>query len=275
MGDVIDHNQRKILKLEKDLSLVEFYIYSPSPNDFALINRDKFYPIVVKEIEEYFLKNGIDARWLGPVDGGGGGFETLLEIIKKIWENKDIIEFLLSLIGFFKNRVIGFASKKVSDNKISLDIGLSVSSDENIDGIPDEISNSFLTLKLKNLLLISNDLAEFISAKHGFLSINTNFEATVRSQDFIISFSLIKEQMKDINVARYLKIIENAKIRFGKVIRYSVTNLWLIKREEGEISFTGRSSSSHKFKNYYFIFSSRLLKDLIRDTKDSIFSQTS
>ncbi|MBP9819116.1 hypothetical protein KBC79_00035 [Candidatus Woesebacteria bacterium] len=273
MGGVIDESQNNYYNFDKELSKVEFYIHAPRPNDFSLINRDKFYPLVVKEIEKYFTNNGVNAKWIGPVDGGGGGMESLIEIIKNVWENKDIFEFIIAFFGFFKNQLINIATKSVNHNKITLDIGLSIHCDSNSGNVSKADLDFLLREKMKNLLLISNDLADFISSKHGFMSINTNFEATIRAQNFMISFSLNSDQRKVINIARYLNIIDNSRIRVRKIIRYTVTKLLLIKREEGEIDFSGRSSISHGYKNFYFIFSSRLLKEFIKDTKDSIFSQ--
>lgn len=254
-------SSKQFYKASGDLDEVKYYIHFQDKANWALFDLSKLNEILNKEISQYFKRNCVKYSLVEVSWGGGGGVETLLEILKIFWKNKDIIMLAVSLIGVLKSAFLKILSTNTDNSKPAMDIHCWIETDSDINKIDKKELQYLLSNRLATLLLITNDISKLLQKKHRYLNCGFSIEAKLNSIDFAVSFVMPHRFRNKINVSRLLRIIKALKVRPSRFIDFTFTKWLAILRSDSKISRSSGSFKREVLNNYYLFFSSEVLSD--------------
>src|SRR3989344_3288214 len=149
-GTKADFIKNKLInKLSEDLDLVKFHI--DFSGNMTLIQVDPIYDSISKTIQNYLKKTGVKYLEVG-VGGGGGGLETLKEIVEGFLANRDILVSASSLIYFIKNLYTSHLNLNLANSKPNVNLNFIIDSDLDTKILRNKELEEMVSNRLKNLL---------------------------------------------------------------------------------------------------------------------------
>lgn len=248
-------------KLSKELDIVSFYVYFPNKGNLLLFDLDKLYKKLTKTISKKLQDYGLQSKEI-QVEGGGGGFETILEIIKSFWENKDILAFLTSIVKLIKSVHSLWLRKSIDNLKPYIDIHFFIEADCKVDKITSSELNYIVSRRLANLLVVSGSVLDNLQANFGGFCFTISVEAKVNSKHFSASFAIPSNRTGS-KINRLLQVISNLKIRECLQSAYKIIYLNVVCRSDTKLIKTKNSIDVKNTKTNYLIISSNLLSDYV------------
>lgn len=259
--NVIDDQSLLILKAQKELDLVSFYV-DPITGNMALFNRDRVYESLCKDVQKYFKDCSIRCVNLGPVEKGGGGFQSMGEIFALLVTLKGFIEFTHSIINWIRVQFVKHVEGSNDSFFPRVGIGLSIRTNAKISQLSQDNLNYIFLPKLANLLSVGAALCQYLREKYGYLYCDLSLSGTIHDLKYSVQIDLPDKHQGKSTIVRMMKMIVNLRLRKNQNSDYSMTNLFAIKRVDSRLELIDHASArGPQFKNYYLLFSSKLLKD--------------
>lgn len=248
-------------KLNKELDTISFYVYFPNKGNLLLFDLDKLYKKLTKTISKRLQDYGLFSKEI-QVEGGGGGFETILEILKSFWENKDILTFIMSIGNFIKNVHSLWVRRNIDNLKPYIDIHFFIEADCEVNKIKPSELNYIISRRLANLLVVSSGVLDNLQASFGGFCFTVSVEAKVNSKHFSAFFALPSNRTS-YKINRLLQVISNLRIRECLHSVYKTIYLNVICRSDTKLIRTKNSIDAKNTKINYLIISSNLLSDYL------------
>lgn len=256
-GPEVFETNKQYQSLSDELKHVTYYLAPSMIGNSALIDVNSILVSIRHDIDQYFKENGINHTDLGEVGGmgGGGGF---LELLKELWEKKDLIALAITSIKFAsilaKNEYRKRLENKTKPLYFRLNLNLSISSDYSTEKIGNDYLEDYLIKVLSNLLLVSYALHKQIIEKRSFLKLDIDLNASIKSKTFNFALYLPSEEAEKQKKSKMLSILKTVTIKNDLSKSFRIIWKIIIKR-------TDLKEGENKGKNYYFLTPSKLIKD--------------
>ncbi len=246
------NKSQQFYKTCDELDNVKYFVHFPNNNNLEIFNTAKLHDALTKQVDLRLDAYSIRHTKLDVSGGGGGGFETFLEILKALWDNKQILVFVVS-IGTFIHRILNSYINNINlPLKPRVLLAFVIESQSNISKIDKKTLHYLISNRISNLLNVANSISESLSEDLKAIRFDISVEAQIKYINYSVMFSLNSEQNSIFNRSRYLRIIKNIKIRSNHFCNYSVTKWLAIRRSDGkrfttDCSSVGRAYASNKF----------------------------
>ena len=251
----------QIQKAWNELDNVSYYFLTSEKSNFELFDLNTLFPNLIKTIESYFDKSGIKYSYLGPIDRGGGGGFSIIELLKLLWQNKDIFSFFHSLIFFFKSFYTSYVNNQVKNVKPRIDLYLLIETNAELVKVPNNYINYMFSTKTINLTQISNSLANHITSEYNFILCDIFIESRINTKNYSANFFFSNENRNESKLNRFLLIIKNIKIRNFLYSSYKFSHLGLIKRSDS--FWNSKLREFGKSTHYYLLVSTNIISDFL------------
>lgn len=248
--------EHQLTVLSDELDKVSFMFDFISRGNISLLDSTKLHDQFEKEIAELLLRNGVKSCTFCLADGGGGGLGTLWEIIKVLWENKDIIMFASSLFYFVKGIFIQYERNSVKNLYPIVVVVFKITSESELENLPKDEISSIVSKKLANLLVVANGVLEEMKGRYKPFKFDIFVEVRINSMGFYSSYSARHEQRLIIE-NKFLRFIKDLKVIPGKKNSYHAMPLNFIRR----VDRVDKSGSGTSNKKYYFWASTKTVAD--------------
>lgn len=254
-GIIDTHKQYS--KLSNELDQVNFYmIFS---GNLSMLDIEKLHDRIGAEIGKKLTQNGIVRHKIYGVGGGGGGVEGVWEIIKTLWENRDIMIFVSSLRFFLKRTYARYLNNSVSNLYPRVLVHFNIESESSVNKIEKKDLCSVTYMKLSNLLCITNHILNELKSSYNAFFFDLSVELKINSIGYSSTYSLCHELRKS-REKRMLKIIKNLKVIPNLNSTYDALNFNFVRRSDKGLDTDGNLH----FKDYYFFFSTNTLSDFLK-----------
>jgi len=241
--------------LTKDLKHVNCYVFFSRINKSS-IDYQVLYENLVRDISLGLKKYGITSYEFYEAGGGGDGLETIWDLLKILWENKDVISFVGSLISFFKNFFYQLEVRKVEKFYTEALVVFRLETNSKFNSLSKGEIEDTVSFTLANLLTITNAILDDQKSKYSAIHFNLSVEARLPFYDFSSTFNLIQEYRKS-REKQMLRFLKSLKIKKGVTIQHDLIPLHFVKRTDRTVDSKGYSH----FKKYYMLFSTKILRD--------------
>jgi len=244
--------------LSKNFKHVGCYIFfsrmSGSTIDYAAL-----YKNLVSDVSKELEKYGITSYEFYEAGGGGGGFETFWDIIKELWENRDLISFFWSMVRFLKILHIRYEINSTKKFYTEALVSFKIESDGELDKLSKRDLEDTVSSTLANLLIVTNAILDDLRSKYKAISFDLSVEARLPFFDFSSAF-VLKQKYRNSRDKQMLRYINSLKVKKGICTLHEFKPLYLIKRTDR----TNNSEGNLKFKEYYMLLSTSILSDLFK-----------
>lgn len=209
---------------------------------------------ITQEITTYFVSNKIQSEPI-QVGGMGGGIGSFLEILRELWENKELISFVITLINFIKIKIRSRIQKNVKNLKPRIALTFKIESTSPINKLKRSDVEITLARCAANLLIISNSIAELTQENHKFLRCDFSINISITSKDFSYVIKIPEESRNSHNINKFLAVIKNIKVQTGLHSTYNIGALNLLQR----IDWVKKRNI-----RYFFCLSTNIVNDFLK-----------
>lgn len=244
----------------EELDTVTYYIYFSNRLSLELFDLDKLHKSLTDKISRQLDAYGVRHK-VTFVDGGGGGLDTLWEIVQRFLDTKELIAFALSLFSYAKTAYLHFVNNTVNNLKPAIDVHLYIEADKKIDRLKASDSNYIVSRRLANLFVVANGVLDTISKDLNGFNFNVSVAAQINSQHSSVSFNLPKKPNSEHKINRMLQIIKDLRLRKNYFSTYSFSPLGFVKREDTELVSIDGSLEAKDAGKYYLLISTYILSD--------------
>ena len=266
-GEALSTEDQKFYKLSQELDTVSVGVYFPGEANLSLFNGNKLYPILCRKVFKYLKDNGIKYLDEGPAEQGGGGLETLIDILKFFWEHRNVLFLITSIIEHIKSAYKGYLKNTTLPLKPRVCLSFSIEAKSDVSVAHLEYLQYELSAKLSNLLLVADSIATQLNSEHGYLCCDIHVAGTIKSRNFSIRFEIPHEDRIPNNYSRLLKIIKDLRIKSNLWCEYNLTKWfgwYVIRRRDGKLEYEEEGYGMTPLKTYYLPFSSRIVSDYFK-----------
>lgn len=245
----------------RDIDTIHCYIdFSQDTNNF-LFSRWEIHSKISKFIARYLKQYGLQYEII-PLGGmGGGRAETLWNIIKLAWNNKDIIgifivsiKAVLDIPKYIKSILNSYAFQ----SKPSINISFTLQTEQNF---TDKDLNIALGKRLINLKFISDDICKKLSINYSIFRFNQRFNLFVYPRKFGVSYEFNAEHQNTFNTYRLIRLFKDLRIKDNLSSRYSFTKWFVISRLDEKLNIEGKTRIKTPYKKYYLFLSTHIISD--------------
>jgi hypothetical protein len=199
-------------------------------------------------------------------DSKGGGLDTILNILKTAWQNKDIIYAIFNIAYLLKRNYLNWIDDYLKKNKPRVVIILVVNYSTTGDYwcIGDEING---------LKFLADEIYRELSKKYPIFIFDQSLFVTFEDLEKRADCYITSEKNNKFNRYRLFKIFDSFSGKRNMQYHFSITNFFAVKRTENELNRSGSSWIGSNSKYYYLFFSSRILSDYLKKkeaVKDSV-----
>lgn len=245
----------------RDINKIYCYIDFSQETNYSLFSRWEIHSLISKDVSNYLKQYKLEYE-ITPLGGmGGGRVETLWEIIKFAWNNKDIIAIFLASIKTILNipKYI-----KSTLNSLSSPIGpvinicLELRTNTNF---TDKNLNIAFSQRLINLRLINDSICKELSNKYPIFRFNERLGLFSYPRKFGVNYELNADQKNTFNNFRLIRLIQGLKIKDNRYIRYCFSKWLLISRFDEILNIEGKTRMRTPYKRYYLLLSTHIISD--------------
>lgn len=233
MGGSIEmfEEQEQIERVSRGISKVNYCVRFADLGNWELLGRDKIYEKICGETDSYFEEMGVDHA-LVEVESGGGGLETFREIVMQLWQNRDLIAFIVSLGRQFKSVYRAFVNNKVKNMKPRLDFSFWLESDDKVDKLDTPLLGDVISRRYTNLLTISNNLINKLHDSYPFIGLDYSVGVRLLHIRFSMTIAVPGYKRDESTINRFLSLIMNMKIKKHTFTDYRINGIGIIMKSE-------------------------------------------
>lgn len=242
----------------KDLDVVHCTVDISLIGNNRLFDRLQLHKLFISEVTDIFNKYGVRYE-IEPLQGlGGGGIgEGLISVLRSLWHQKMIHDFIISSVKLlFSRYVIGFIQKqfsKVDRTVPRMMIFLKITTDKELTKEYETYMDSAVIDRLLNLRRISSAIFNILSKNYPMFLFDQTIRASIYSKSFRVSYFVPHEMHQSFEGKGIEKTIKSMKIKEGTDSEYSLLNNFIVKKTERKTKFMMHGFvSEQKIKYRYY-----------------------
>jgi len=245
--------------VSSDLKRVEFSINFTfsSESNVDLFDRVEFYKKLNKQASDYLSHTGVNFIDVGQRGAGGGGGGTFIAILISALKSFN----LPLLFNLLKSTYTKYLENDTRKLRPRIRIYFWIETNKGLTKINVKDFERLASRKLSNLLILANSLCQFLSSKNTYLNCDFSVAVKVDARHSELEFYMNHESRTKKNIDRFLRIINNIKVKEGLVSNYSFTNWFAISRFDSKSLFSEGALHLKYQRKYYLLFSTRIISD--------------
>lgn len=256
MKKIITKSVKEIKRLTRQIDTVHCGFEYTDNQYYFLLDGDTIHKQLTAETLDLIKKYGINCKEM-PLGERGGGLDTFFEALKLGWQHGGIIEAIASGFG----HIIYISKRYFQGYAASVKPGLTLYLGLQSESLQDDDVVHSGGYKLVTLKLLADEICEFLFKKYPLFNFSQTLSLTYQPQKISINCSIPFKKRTDFNNYRIIKILNNIKIRPNKYYDISFMKFFFINRNEAEFKVDENSWVRGKGKNFYLLFSSKILRD--------------
>ncbi len=241
------------MTLEEELNRVYCRVlYMPTVD--RLIVNDKICEKLTKEAVKRVKSYGINCIE-EEISPRGGGFETLWNIVRELWEMKDFIGIPLAIFRTTVMFVKYPFERHLTNSKPTLVIFLKIRKKSSQDDWHAPVED-----KLVDLKFLAQDLSDWLKEQYPIYTFDQQFGLSLYPESYRVSVYQVSNKTSAYNNGRLIRRLRTLKPRNNANIDIRFSKFLFLKQTVSPVTCDGQGwMGENKYNNYFTIFSSRLI----------------
>jgi hypothetical protein len=249
---------------KRDINTIHCYVDLALEGNNQLFSREVIHKKFSEAIKDCFEKYGLDyeIKELAGRGGGGGGAQTLMEILKLALETQGIIGLALAVWQIFFDMRKMFKSmliRMIAQERTRAMINLSF---ETAEDWKDKSLGYTLGTRLIVSKRICDEICQNLKAKFPIIDIDQSFSLFINPRSFSVHYELPAENQNIFNTFRLMRLFKGLIIKDNIYTNYKFRTIF-IKRTDGKLNVVYGARARTPLKNYFLLFSTRILGDYL------------